>query len=156
MSPLTYGLALFASVCAVAMTRTLLGQSASFMLSDPKPVPLRALIIVVVLGVISALVGVAFNRLRLGLIRSRTHRLSRMVAGGLVGGVASVCVVKAASISGGGHTLAESIFEGRLCRAYGVDHAPAYTNRQTHADERKFCHGSARRHFCPNFWRWAL
>ncbi len=112
MSPLTYGLALLASVCAVAISRACLGQAPSFLLTDPKPIPLAALLIVVILGVIAAFVGVVFNRLTLTLIRFRAKRLSRAAAGGLVGGAAGICVVYAFSITGGGHSLAESILRG--------------------------------------------
>jgi CIC family chloride channel protein len=112
MSPLTYGMALLSSVCAVAVTRACLGQKASFVLSDPKPVPLKALGVVILLGLASALVGIAFNRLTLALIRIRTRRLSRLAAGALIGGVSGLCIVYAYSITGGGHTLAESILRG--------------------------------------------
>lgn len=91
MSPLTYGLALIASVCAVAVSRALLGQAPSFLLFDPKPVPMRALGVVLALGVVAALVGVAFNLLTLRLIRLRGKYLSRLVAGIAVGAVAGAC-----------------------------------------------------------------
>ncbi|MHB8637771.1 MAG: H(+)/Cl(-) exchange transporter ClcA [Fimbriimonadaceae bacterium] len=112
MSPLTYGLALIASVCAVAVTRAMLGQAPSFLLIDPKPVPMRGLGVVLVLGMVAALVGVAFNLLTLRLIRFRSKHASRMVAGIVVGGVAGACLVYFGDVTGAGHNLAETILRG--------------------------------------------
>jgi len=115
MSPLTYGAALLASVSAVAVCRIELGQGASFVLMNPTPVALRALPLVILLGVISAFVGIAFNKLTLGLLslRERFH-VSRWIAGAMAGALAALCLRLLPQVTGGGHSLAESILAGAM------------------------------------------
>ncbi len=115
MSPLTYGAALIASVCSVAVARVELGQGASFVLANPAPVPLRALPIVALLGLVTGLLGIVFNRLTLGSIGIRERlKLPRWVAGALIGAVAVLCMRILPEITGPGHSLAESILSGHM------------------------------------------
>jgi CIC family chloride channel protein len=118
MSPLTYGAALISSVCAVAVSRLTFGQGASFVLSNPSPVPLRGLPIVILLGILAALFGVAFNVLTLELInlRERVH-LRRWQAGALVGFVASLCLYFMPDITGVGHELTNRLLSGEFVKA---------------------------------------
>jgi CIC family chloride channel protein len=115
MSPLTYGAALISSVAAVAVARFQLGQDASFHLANPSPVPLRALPLVVVLGVSAAFAGVLFNKLTIGLILARERmNVSRGVAGATVGMLAGACLVLLPQVTGGGHSVAETILSGGM------------------------------------------
>ncbi len=114
MSPLTYGLALISSVSSVFVARVVLGQSPSFHLIDPKPIPLQTQVVVVFLGIMSAFVGIAFNKLTIRLIRFREKRASRLLGGAVVGAVASLMLAKFPEVTGGGHRLAEDILSGRL------------------------------------------
>ncbi|MBS1713008.1 MAG: ClC family H(+)/Cl(-) exchange transporter [Armatimonadetes bacterium] len=112
MSPLTYGLALAASVCSVAVARFTFGQVPSFVLIEPRPVPLQALGIVVIVGVFSALVGVAFNVLTVRLVLWRERHMGRSVAGAVVGAVSCAFLAVLPEVTGGGHPLAGAILRG--------------------------------------------
>lgn len=115
MSPLTYGAALIASVSSVAVTRIWLGQSTSFLLENPSPIPIRLLPIVVVVGLLCGIVAVFFNRLTLGLIHVREKlKISRLKAGAVVGVLAASFLVLLPQATGGGHRLAEDILDGRI------------------------------------------
>ena len=115
MSAITYGSALIASVCAVAVTRYTLGQKPSFQLSSPGGAPLSVLPQVAILGLLAGLAGVLFNKtLILGLdIRSKFH-ISRWQFGLVVGGLSGLSLLYFPSITGGGHKLAESILSGNF------------------------------------------
>jgi len=115
MSPLTYGAALIASVSAVAVTRIELGQSASFTLMNPAPVPLHALPVVVLLGIAAGLGGVVFNKLTLGAITLRERlRMPRWIAAGVIGLAAALCLRLIPEATGGGHSLAENLLSGAM------------------------------------------
>lgn len=115
MSPLTYGAALISSVTAVAVTRIELGQKPSFTLMNPAPVPIHALPVVVLLGLIAGLLGIVFNKFTLASISFREKmRLPRWVAAGCVGLVAALCLRLLPAATGGGHSLAESILSGGM------------------------------------------
>lgn len=118
MSPLTYGAALIASVCSVAVSRISLGQRASFVLANPSPVPLRALPLVILLGVGAALVGVAFNVLTMGLISVRERfKLPRWAAGAIVGFLAAQCLHLLPDVTGVGHELTQKLLSGEYMHA---------------------------------------
>lgn len=120
MSTLTYGAALISSVCAVAVSRLELGQETSFNLSNPSPIALRALPLVILVGLFAALIGVAFNKLTIKLISVREKlNVSRWLAGGIVGGIAAICLLLLPDVSGGGHHVAESILAGHFDRSLG-------------------------------------
>ncbi|MBS1723010.1 MAG: H(+)/Cl(-) exchange transporter ClcA [Armatimonadetes bacterium] len=116
MSPLTYGLALLASVCSVAVARFAFGQVPSFILLEPRPVPLHALLVVVLLGIVSALVGVAFNILTIRLVLWREKHMSRRSSAAVIGGLSCALLAVLPQVSGGGHPLAEAILRGDYVR----------------------------------------
>ncbi len=113
MTPLTYGTALIASVSSVAAGRFLLGQESSFVLKDPGAIPLRDLPVVVVVGVFAALVGVLFNRLLIRAMSLREKLVpNRAVAGAIVGTLTATMIALWPEVTGGGHSVAESILNG--------------------------------------------
>lgn len=111
LSPLTYGGALIASVAAAAVTRACSGQLPSFEVSNFPALPLGALPLVALLGLLSGLVGVGFNRSLLALQeRTREQRkippwlLAGLVTAGV--GLVSWWLPDAA---GGGHATASRL-----------------------------------------------
>lgn len=115
MSPMTYGAALIASVSSVFVSRTLMGQTTAFALSNPQPIPLRALPFVMLLGVVCAFVGIGFNKLTLGLIQIREKlKAPRWIAGAIVGAFAAIFLKSMPELTGGGHGIAESILGGEM------------------------------------------
>ena len=121
MSPITYGAALISSVAAVAIARIQLGQGASFHLANPSPVPMRALPLVVVLGLLAAFSGVLFNKITIGLILIRERmKVSRGLAGATVGMLAAACLVLLPQITGGGHRVAEAVLSGGMDRQFAI------------------------------------
>lgn len=83
LSPLTYGTALIAVVCADIVARALIGSSPSFEIRNFPSLPLTALPLVIAVGLLTGLAGVAFNRLLLSslkfvpTLRSRLPRWGR-------------------------------------------------------------------------------
>lgn len=113
MSALTYGAALIASVCAVFVTRLLIGQHASFNLRSPGVPPLSELPVIAILGLVAGLGGVLFNKsLMAGLVVRDRLRLPRWLWGGLAGGAAMAALLRLPSIAGGGHELASHLLSG--------------------------------------------
>jgi CIC family chloride channel protein len=115
MTPLTYGVALFACVGSVAVTRIFLGQIPSFRLSNPDPVPLRAMGAVLVLGAVCGVVGVVYNRALLGFLNLREKlKLKRWMAGAIVGCLASLLILVLPDATGGGNGVAAKILTGEF------------------------------------------
>ena len=113
MSPLTYGTALVGSVCSVAVTRFLLGQSPSFHLPGTLAPPLIALGPIALLGVIAGGAGVLFNRALLGAVTIRTRlRVPRWAAGLAVGVLSGLLLCYFPQITGGGHQIASALLTG--------------------------------------------
>jgi CIC family chloride channel protein len=115
-SPGVFTATLIASGVADVTTRVLLGQLPVFHVRTASIPPLSLLPIALLLGVVTGLLGVAFNR---GLVRSldlfeRLARWPAWVSGGLVGvGVGAVAIF-APSAVGGGHRLVERTLAGEL------------------------------------------
>ena len=115
MSAITYGSALIASVCAVAVTRYTLGQKPSFQLVSPGGAPLSILPQVAVLGVLAGVAGVLFNKtLMLGLNLRQRLKVARWQWGLAAGILSGAALIFCPSITGGGHSLAESILSGHF------------------------------------------
>ena len=115
MSALTYGSALIASVCAVAVTRYTLGAKPSFQLASPGGAPLSVMPQVAILGLIAGLAGVLFNKLLMFAVDvRRRYKIARWQYGFVVGIVSGAALLYFPSITGGGHSLAESILSGNL------------------------------------------
>ena len=119
MSALTYGSALAASVCAVAITRYLSGLSPSFSLPNPGPAPLSILPLVAILGVTCGIAGVMFNKtLMAGLQIRSAFKIPRWLFGGAVGILGGLALLYFPEITGGGHNLAEAVLLGRFQAAF--------------------------------------
>ena len=115
-SPGVFTATLIASVVADITTRLLLGQLPVFFVQTPSIPPLSLLPFALLLGVIAALLGVAFNR---GLLASlglfeRLARWPAWTGGALVGlGVGAVAMFAPLAV-GGGHHLVERMLTGEL------------------------------------------
>jgi len=115
MSAITYGSALVASVCAVAVTRYLMGQHPSFLLTSPGGPPLRVLPQVAVLGVVAGIAGVLFNKFLVGILEVRRKlRIPRWLMGLVVGSCSGLALIFWPPITGVGHNLVESVLSGSL------------------------------------------
>lgn len=118
MSALTYGTALIASVAAVAVARVIEGQSPEFRLNEVPPFPLHSLPAVVLLSVICALAGVAFNKLLVGAVRTRSQRrLPRWLAGFVVGIIAGALLWFLPETTGIGFSVANGALHGSYDQA---------------------------------------
>ena len=115
MSPMTFGTALIASVCAVLVTRAFSGQSPSFLLPESRVLPLSALVPAALLGLLAALAGMAFNRALLwaSAFRRRIPGPPWLPAAA-VGAVAGVFLLVFPRVTGVGHGLTEQILTGQL------------------------------------------
>lgn len=115
MSRLTYGSALVSTVSAVAVARWFFGQRSAFGLNDGNPVALKCLPVVLLVGLLSALWGMAFNRLLLGLLEKRDRsRVPMEVWGLLAGGAGTLMLFWWNSLTGGGHLLTHQALRGEL------------------------------------------
>lgn len=121
MSPLTYGGALIAAVCSDMMTRTFTGQLPSFHVRGYAALPLGALPLVVLVGALTGLVGVAFNR---GLLWATEFGLSvKRVPRWTLPGFALMGTGLLAwwlpNAVGGGHSTAEWLLSGQATQGAG-------------------------------------
>jgi CIC family chloride channel protein len=107
---------LIASVVADITTRLLLGQLPVFFVQTPSIPPLTLLPFALLLGVIAALLGVAFNRGLLASVGLFEHLVRwPMWAGGALVGVAVGAVAMFAPVAvGSGHHLVERMLTGEL------------------------------------------
>jgi len=115
MSALTYGTALIASVCAVGVTRYLEGEHPSFNLTSPGVPPLSILPLAALLGIVSGVGGVLFNRTLLFAmdIRQKYHA-PRWAYGAVVGFASAMSLVYFLPIAGSGHKSAETLLSGHF------------------------------------------
>ena len=115
MSRLTYGSALVATVASVAVARACLGQNSAFGLNDGNAVPLKCLPVVVLVGLLASLWGVAFNRLLLVLLDRRDQaRVPQEFWGMLVGIGGTLMLCWWNPLTGGGHLLTHQALRGDL------------------------------------------
>ena len=118
MSPLTYGTSLIGSVLAVGVARFALGQSLSFGLAAPPPPPLSDLPSVLAVGLVTGLVGVAFNRSVMASTGFRMMRATpRWAVAAAMGAVMSLLFVFWPEVTGGGHAVAERVLRGDMASA---------------------------------------
>ena len=113
MSALTYGAALVASVCAVFVTRYILGPQPSFHIPNPGAAPLSILPFTALLGLFAGLAGVLFNRGLLLALNLRTiYKVPRWAYGLVVGALAGAALLFLPQMTGGGHAVAERLLSG--------------------------------------------
>jgi CIC family chloride channel protein len=113
MSAITYGSALVASVCAVGVTRYLVGLRPDFLLPNPGIPPLSILPVIAVLGLLCGLGGVLFNKALLAGLKLRSKlKAPAWVVGAIAGTCAGLALMKFPSITGGGHSFTEQLLSG--------------------------------------------
>jgi chloride channel protein, CIC family len=117
----TYTNTLVAVVCAVMVARALTGQLPSFAVRGFPAPPLASFPLVLVIGVVAGLIGVAFNRSLLGL-----HRLALRVRAvppwclpGIVGAAAGLLAWWLPDATGGGHAFAQRLLTGEYAAGLG-------------------------------------
>ena len=115
MSRLTYGSALVATVASVAVARLCLGQSSAFGLLDGSPAELKCLPVVMLVGLLGSLWGVAFNRLLMWLLDKRDKAgIPVPVWGFVVGALSTLLLCWWNPLTGGGHLLTHEALRGEL------------------------------------------
>jgi len=119
MSALTYGSALVASVCAVGVTRYLVGLRPTFMLPSPGVPPLHILPIVAILGVVCGFGGVLFNKTLLAGLELRSKlKAPAWAFGAFAGAFGGLALVNFPAITGGGHAFTAQL----LSSSFGAPH----------------------------------
>ncbi len=118
MSPLTYGTSLVGSVLAVGVARFALGQDSSFTLTAAPTLPLSSLPAVLLVGIATGLVGIAFNRALLASSGFRIRKeIPRWALAAVTGAMTALMISIWPEITGGGHGLAERILKGGMTAA---------------------------------------
>ncbi len=116
MSSRTYAGALVATVCATIVTRSVVGQGSAFAITGYPALPLTALPLVVLLGVVCGLMGVLFNK---GILASsRIGRNQKLVPGWMLPGVVCAAAMLIGMVLpdaiGSGHSVAEQLLGGHM------------------------------------------
>lgn len=112
LTPVTYGAALIASVTADAVTRLIIGQQPAFRITGYPAPPLSTFPLIILLGVVAGLLGVAFNKcLLLSLKASERFNWTK---GLVAGAVAGLFVWFLPAVTGGGHATAEIVLSGHF------------------------------------------
>lgn len=109
MSRATYGNALVSSISAVGITRLLLGYNSSFRAPDLEPLRLWAVPSLVLIGVLSSLVGVLFNKM---LLSASEQGPSPVWKGAIAGGLGGVLALTLPQSTGGGDALTQALLLG--------------------------------------------
>src|SRR5499426_3895227 len=122
-SPMVFSAAFLASTTADVVTRSLTNQLPVFHVAAHPAPSLMALPAFLVLGVLTGMLGVAFNRTLLGCMEgfaglegwlSRLGRWPVKLAGALVGTLVGLVGWFAPTAVGGGHELLEAVFTGQV------------------------------------------
>jgi chloride channel protein, CIC family len=122
-SPMVFGAAFLASTTADVVARFLTNQLPVFHVGAHPAPSLVALPAFLVLGVLTGMLGVAFNRTLLGCLEgfarlegwlSRLGRWPVRLAGALVGSLTGLVGWFAPTAVGGGHELLEAVFAGQV------------------------------------------
>lgn len=114
LSPLTYGTALIGAVVADIVARYWTGQLPSFHISGYPTPDLTALPLFALVGLVTGLMGVLFNRALLGSLRV-SHRLGHVptwAKAATVGAAVGLIAWWLPEAVGGGHTTAERVLRG--------------------------------------------
>lgn len=116
LSALTYGGTLVATVTAAAVTAALAGQTPSFHMRGIPHLPLSAFPLVMLLGALGGVAGVAFNQSLLAAQRGLdwVHARWRWVLPGAAGVLVGIVSWWYPDAIGGGHVVAERLLTGRF------------------------------------------
>lgn len=115
MSALTYGTALIASVAAVFVLRSLLGQESVFHFSGLNGLPLHTLPVALLIGICAGMVGYTLKKLILFELnlRSRFH-IGKSTVGVVAGIVSGVVLMTFPILAGSGQIAMEQILSGQF------------------------------------------
>lgn len=116
LSPLTYGTALIASVCASIVARLLTGQLPSFLVTQYEAPPLSALPLAVAVGLVVGVLGALFNK---GIVASvdlakRVPKLKPKMRPAVIGMAAGLIGWFFPIVVGSGHHTAEKLLNGEF------------------------------------------
>lgn len=115
LSPLTYGAALVAAVCADVVTRAFTGQMPSFHIHGYPTPPLTALPLFCVVGLAAGIGGVAFNKSILGCLKFfHSRKGPAWLWPALIGSAAGLMAWWIPQAVGGGHVTAEQVLTGQF------------------------------------------
>lgn len=114
--PIMFGAAFIAAVVADIITRIASGQFPVFSVPSYPTPPLSALPIFAVLGIVTGILGVAFNK---GLLKSmnlfgKVPDKFKLPAVAVIGGLVGLVGWFLPDLMGSGHTLAESVLKGEV------------------------------------------
>jgi len=114
--PIMFGAAFIAAVVADIITRIASGQFPVFSVPSYPTPPLSALPIFAVLGIITGILGVAFNKGLLGAMNlvGKVPAKFILIAVAIFGGAVGLVGWFLPDLMGSGHTLAESVLKGEL------------------------------------------
>jgi len=115
-TPAVFTAAFVASVTADLVARLILGQLPVFHVAPYPPPPLSTIPVFLVLGLLTGLLGVVFNRALLGSLRlfERTSGWPAGAVGALVGACVGLIGWFVPDALGGGHPLVEQTLSGRV------------------------------------------
>ncbi|MBI4718098.1 MAG: H(+)/Cl(-) exchange transporter ClcA [Planctomycetes bacterium] len=114
LSSRTAGGALIATVCATVVTQWLAGDTPAFEARGLFPLPLSAVPLAIVMGLLGGLGGVVFNRSLLATLGGvqRLDRIPRWSLPGLAGLAVGLAAWWLPGVAGGGHSMAERLLSG--------------------------------------------
>jgi CIC family chloride channel protein len=119
-APAVFGATFVAALTADVVTRSLTSQLPVFHVAPAPVLPLTALPVVLVLGLLAGVLGVAFNRSLLHTIArfARVRAWPASLSGVLVGAAVGLLGVFVPHALGGGQRLVDVILQGHLSLAY--------------------------------------
>lgn len=122
LSALTYGGALIGAVCATIITEAVSGEAPSFSVRNYVPLPLAALPLVALLGVVGGVAGVVFNKSLVAGLRGVEKIPSRFrwILPGIAGIVVGLTAWWLPDAVGGGHAVAERLLNGHMATTVGL------------------------------------
>lgn len=122
LSARTFAGALVAALSADIMARALGGELPSFSISGYASIPLSALPVAVLIGLVGGVLGVCFNRSLLLASRasSRLSRVPRWMLPGIAAGLCGLVAWWFPDVVGGGHIAADKLLGGHLAAGLGL------------------------------------
>jgi len=122
LSSRTAGGALIAAVCATVVTQWLSGDTPAFEAHGLSAMPLVALPLTLIIGVLGGLAGVLFNKSLLTVLdhASRIERVPRWTFPGLAGLAIGLAAWWLPGVAGGGHLVAASVLDGTMQVGMGL------------------------------------